>query len=233
MPYRPRELVVRAREAAALLLASLDRNEMVQRFLDMYAVEHRRPGRADQPAHYREQLETIRRESILAMVLRVEAALPTRLKVSVPVRDSTRRKKRRGGKQKKAGKRRRARKPSLELAIPLLDLFREEFFVALGQWLHWSDADANEFWHDLELYENLSGRQPARAGLPAAAGQPRRPPSRATGANASGPFVDRTALLLDPSLMEQARRAAAKFQVELNGAADRVLRRVFSRRREN
>jgi len=227
MPYRPRELVVRAREAAALLLASLDRNEMVQRFLDMYAAEHRRPGRADQPAHYREQLETIRRESILAMVLRVEAALPTRLKVSVPVRDTIRRKKRKSGKQKKGAKRRKARKPSLELAIPLLDLFREEFFVALGQWLHWSDADANEFWHDLELYEKLSGRQPG------AARQPRKAPGRAAGANASGPFVDRTALLLDPSLMEQARRAAAKFQVELNGAADRVLRRVFSRRREN
>jgi len=227
MPYRPRELVVRAREAAALMLASLDRNEMVQRFLDMYAAEHRRPGRADQPAHYREQLETIRRESILAMVLRVEAALPTRLKVSVPVRDTTRREKRKGGKQKKTAKRRKARKPSLELAIPLLDLFREEFFVALGQWLHWSDADANEFWHDLELYEKLSGRQPS------AAGQSRKAPTRAAGSNASGPFVDRTALLLDPSLMEQARRAAAKFQVELNGAADRVLRRVFSRRREN
>ena len=39
MPYRPRELVVRAREAAAVLLATLDRNEMVGRFLDMYAAE--------------------------------------------------------------------------------------------------------------------------------------------------------------------------------------------------
>ena len=56
MPYRPRELVVRAREAAAILLATLDRNEMVPRFLDMYAAENRRPGRADQPAFYREQL---------------------------------------------------------------------------------------------------------------------------------------------------------------------------------
>jgi hypothetical protein len=86
MPYRPRELVVRAREAAAILLATLDRNEMVPRFLDMYAAENRRPGRADQPAFYREQLQTIRRESILATVLRIEAALPARLKVSVTVR---------------------------------------------------------------------------------------------------------------------------------------------------
>src|SRR6202789_472687 len=91
MPYRPRELVIRAREAATLLLATLDRNEMVPRFLDMYAAENRRPGRADQPAHYREQLETIRREAILAMVLRTEAALPTKLKVHVVVRETKRR----------------------------------------------------------------------------------------------------------------------------------------------
>jgi hypothetical protein len=45
--------------------------------------------------------------------------------------------------------------------------------------------------------------------------------------------VDRVALLLDPSLMEQARRSAGKFQVEINATADRVLRKVFSRRREN
>ena len=30
----------------------------------------------------------------------------------------------------------------MELAIPFLDLFREEFFVALGQALEWSDDDA-------------------------------------------------------------------------------------------
>src|SRR5271154_4921269 len=100
MPYRPRELVVRAREAAAVLLATLDRNEMVARFLDMYAAENRRPGRADQPSFYREQLQMIRRESILAAVLRIEAALPARLKVSVTVRGAKRpaRKKKKGRK---------------------------------------------------------------------------------------------------------------------------------------
>jgi hypothetical protein len=222
MPYRPRELVVRAREAAGLLLTTLDREEMVQRFLDIYAAETRRPGRADHPAHYREQLETIRREAILAMVQRVESALPARLKVRVAVRDAmTRRKAVRGkkGKLGKKAKQARARpRATLELAIPLLDLFREEFFVALGQALNWNNQDADEFWHDLELYDKLS-----------ADGQ--RGPGGVRGA--SGPFVDRTALILDPSLMEQARRAAAKFQGELQGAADRVLRKVFSQRREN
>jgi len=224
MPYRPRELVVRAREAAALLLATLDHDELVPRFLDIYAAENRRPGRADQPTHYREQYETIRREAILAMVLRVQSALPTRLKVRVTMRDTPRRagkKPKKGKGTGKARKARQARRATLELAIPLLDLFREEFFVALGQALQWSDADAKEFWRDLELYENLAGREP------------RNQPGRTTRAIASGPFVDRTALLLDPSLMEQARRAAGKFQLDLNAAAERVLRKVFSRRRTN
>lgn len=220
MPYRPRELVVRAREAANMLLATLDRNEMVARFLDIYAAENRRPGRADQPAFYREQLHTIRREAILATVLRIEAALPARLKVSVRVRGAKRTQQRRKGK-KSARPRPRKRKAGLELAIPFLDLFREEFFVALGQALDWSDDDAQEFWHDLELYEKLSARDS------------RRTSPRAGRPSASGPFVDRVALLLDPSLMEQARRAAARFQIELNAAADRVLRKVFSRRRAN
>ena len=213
--------MVRAREAAARLLATLDHDELVPRFLDMYAAENRRPGRADQPAHYREQLETIRRESLLAMVLRAEAALPTRLKVHVTVRETKRRVKPKKGKKSakaKRSKKKSARKPGLDLAIPLLDLFREEFFVALGQALRWTDEDAQAFWHDLELYESLAANEPRRDG--------RR-------AIASGPFVDRTALLLDPSLMEQARRAAGKFQMELNAAADRVLRGVFSRRRAN
>jgi hypothetical protein len=224
MPYRPRELVIRAREAATLLLATLDRNEMVPRFLDMYAAQNRRPGRADQPGHYREQLETIRREAILAMVLRTEAALPTKLKVRVVVRSAqTRSRSRARPKKGKRGakpkiKKRKPRSSGIDLAIPLLDLFREEFFVAIGQALRWTDEDAHSFWHDLELYETLAANEPRR--------QVRR-------AIASGPFVDRTALLLDPSLMEQARRAAGKFQVELDAAADRVLRAAFSRRRSN
>lgn len=219
MPYRPRELVVRAREAAAMLLAALDRDEMVARFLDLYAAEYRRPGRADQPARYREQFERVRRESILAGVLRIEAALPARLKVSVTVRGA-----KSPAKEVKKGRKRARTRPkaraALELAIPFLDLFREEFFVALGQALDWNEDDARDFWRDLDIYRMLSTRTAARHA------------GRLAGA-ASGPFVDRVALLLDPSLMEQARRAAGKFQLEINAAADRVLRKVFSRRREN
>jgi hypothetical protein len=215
MLYRPRELVIRAREAASLLLATLDREEMVERFLDVYAAENRRPGRADQPSHYHEQRETIRREAVLAMVSRIESALPARLKVRVVVKQPTpARAKAKKGKRKSQPARKQ--KPGIEIGFPLLDLFREEFFVALGQALSWREEDASEFWRDLELYESLNGGG-----------------SRAAGAkmSVSGPFVDRTAMLLDPSLMEQARRAAAHFQKELFAAADRVLRKTFAPRR--
>jgi hypothetical protein len=220
MPYRPRELVIRAREAATMLLATLDRNEMVPRFLDMYAAQYRRPGRADQPALYREQLQTIRREAILATVMRIESSLPTRLKVSVTVRGTKRPKKSKKGKNAKGKVKKNA---SMELGIPFLDLFREEFFVALGQALEWNDEDAQEFWRDLGLYDQLSGGGPQNS----------RRTKREVRAAISGPFVDRVGLLLDPSLMDQARREAAKFQGELNAAADRILQKVFSRRRTN
>jgi hypothetical protein len=219
MPFRPRELVIRAREAATLLLRTLDQNEMVQRFLDMYAAEYRRPGRADHPAHYRDQLETIRREAILTMVLRLESALPERLKVRVPV--ESRRKKKLGKRGRRTGSKQSKRGTGgWEFAIPVLDLFREEFFVALGQALSWTEQDADEFWRDLELYEKLQRGEQRRS-------------ARSIRSTASGPFVDRVAFLLDASLIDQARRAASKFQEELEDAADRVLRKVLSQRRSN
>jgi hypothetical protein len=227
MPYRPRELVIRAREAATLLLSTLDRDELVPRFLDIYAAENRRPGRADAPALYREQLTTIRREAILAMVLRAESIFPSRLKVHVSVKTSAPARKK-GGKagkgakgKKKAAPKKALRKQGWDLAIPLLDLFREEFFVALGQALRWSDDEAQAFWRDLDLYEALT------------AAEPKKKQSRTIRPAPSGPFVDRTAMILDPSLMDQARRAASRFQAELNAAADKALRHAFARRYGN
>jgi hypothetical protein len=155
------------------------------------------------------------------MVLRIETALPKRLNVRVTVRQS--RPVRKAKKGKKSGKPKKAARSGLDLAIPLLDLFREEFFVALGQALEWNDDDARQFWRDLELYETLSAiaaQRPARKSLSRTQNAPA----------ASGPFVDRVGFLLDPSLMDQARREAAKFQVELQGIADQILRKTFAAR---
>ena len=206
---------MRAREAATLLLAALDRDEMVARFLDVYAAQNRRPGRADHPVFYRDQLATIRRESILAMVQRIEAALPARLKVSVTVRSANRPRKAKKGKKSKKTK--PARNAAMELAIPFLDLFREEFFVALGRRSIGPTATPR----NSGATSNSTNSSP-RANR-------RRPAQRVSRTAASGPFVDRVAMLLDPSLMEQARRAAGAFQLELNAAADRILRKTFAR----
>lgn len=218
--------MIRAREAAILLLRTIDRNETVQRFLDMYAAQFRRPGRADQPWRYREQVETIRREAILLMVLRIEGALPKRLNVHVSVKGARPEKISAKGKKKKKpaeGAKKKASRAGLDLAIPLLDLFREEFFIALGQALEWNEEDAQDFWRDLDLYETLAT---AAAQRPAS----RKVAMRGLAPAAAGPFVDRVGFLLDPSLMDQARREAGKFQGELNGIADQVLRKAFAPR---
>lgn len=206
--------MVRAREAAALLLTKLDREEIVPRFVESFAFEYSRPGRADQPGHYREQVETIRREAILAMVSRIEAMIPGRLRI--PTGTASGAKKTSKGRAKAKS----LRTPPQIAANPLLDLFREEFFVALGQALNWGKEDAQGFWRDLDVYQKLAARALSDS-------------KRSLQSAASGPFAERVAILLDPSLMEEARRASAKFQLVLNAASDSVLKKVFSRRRTN
>ncbi len=103
----------------------------------------------------------------------------------------------------------------------LLTLFREEFFDSLRQAMEWDDKEYEEFRRDLELYRHLSAREPHTAGR------------KKLAAAVEGPFVDRVGLLLDPSMFEKARRAAAKFQAQLETIADKILRTVFSRHRSN
>jgi len=101
------------------------------------------------------------------------------------------------------------------------DGFRESFFAALAAALRWTPAELEEFRRDLALYLEISARQP----------QPMK--ARAAGQPAEGPFVDRCAFLLDPSWLDQARQAAAKFQAELEQAAEKILQSVFRARRKD
>lgn len=100
----------------------------------------------------------------------------------------------------------------------LAGLFREEFFVSLGRGLDWSEDEFQGFCRDLEMYQKLSAAAPPSAG------------GRGSKALPQGPFVDRCGFLLDPALLDQARRAAARFESELTATAESVLRKVFSRR---
>lgn len=194
--YTRAELGRRAQRAVAELLASLDDERRVQRFVDNYVVEFSRPELQLSPVHYRELLEAVRRECLLALASRVGEALPALL---APQRKP----------RSRAASRRSAAANSRTVQA-----FQEEFLRALVREMDWRAGEAHDFRRDLVLYAEMDTR--ARG--------PRRKLSEA----AAGPFVDRCALLLDPSLYEQARGAAGRFQAELESLADAVLARLFS-----
>jgi hypothetical protein len=260
MRFTPRQIVVRAREAAYLLLATLDHDAMVSRFLQNYAKEHNRGGVLTQPTLLRELMGSVRREALLAMVMHVDEALPHRLGIATrpdttsakqsvtPAAKSAAKKASRGAKgqlatrgtKSKAGmhgekNRSRGREADKKGRTPppavsareraaeaeTLNLFREEFLVALGNSLRWSKEEFAEFARDYDLYQAIESRASAAQS------------SRGAKGAAAGAFVDRCGLLVDPSMLEQARRAAGRFQAQLDTAAEGVLKKVFSRRREN
>jgi hypothetical protein len=100
-----------------------------------------------------------------------------------------------------------------------VDAFYAEFLAALARGLDWRLGDASSeapsesemFRRDLEMYRRWSQR-----------------PAPASGATRAGesPFRDRCALLLDPAMMEQARRGAAEFETEILRTAARRFRQL-------
>jgi hypothetical protein len=236
MRFTPRQIAVRGREAAGLMVATLDRDAYVIRFLRAYANDHDRPAIITQPIFHRELMGTVRREALLAMATHVDELAPQFLGLGESTgkqpmkRSSAAAKKGRGGPSKAKKVRAAAKNATLpmrgtEIArqsaaeAAALNLFREEFFSALGQALRWTPAEFEEFARDYDLYESAGGGRNVSA--------------RSGKAAASGPFVDRCGLLLDPSMLEQARRAAGKFEAQLRAATLQALKRVFAARREN
>src|SRR5277367_2633268 len=76
MRYTPRQIAVRGREAAGLMVATLDRDAYVIRFLRAYANDHDRPAIITQPIFHRELMGTVRREALLAMATHVDELAP-------------------------------------------------------------------------------------------------------------------------------------------------------------
>lgn len=84
---------------------------------------------------------------------------------------------------------------------------RRKFFAALARQQKWSAGDALDFQAQLRMYEELLARRPGA----------RR--ARKSYEAADHPFVDRCAILLDPSFIEQARTAASRALAELERLA--------------
>jgi hypothetical protein len=95
-----------------------------------------------------------------------------------------------------------------------MDAFFQECIAALGRAWNWKPEDRRRFHEDFTLYSEFDARQ--------AAGEESRkkgkPPQE------EPPFVGRVALLLDPSMLEQARRATRKFHAEIQSLADKLLK---------
>ncbi len=105
-----------------------------------------------------------------------------------------------------------ANRPDGEASV-FAAMFQDEFEKALLRALDWPAAEAaaeqEAFLRDLEMYQrhfSANGEKRDRV----------------------SPFYDRCALLLDPSMMEAARRAAAGFQAQLQRRAARILGQLGS-----
>jgi len=197
-------LAARAGETANRLLRLIEKDRLVERFVAAYVAENKRRGLADDPARLREMLTTIGREVLLVMAERLTLRLSRYLPKPRP----------------KLGRRGKKATTSATPANPpdllAADIFLNEFYASLGRALRWTPADADEFLHDLEVYSQLAPLEKTPA--------PRRI------ARVEGAFVDRCALLLDPSMFESARRAARRFQGEVEHLTDKTLASILRRR---
>ena len=99
-----------------------------------------------------------------------------------------------------------------------IDAFSGELLAALARAQNWNGEDRRQFRRDLALYSDFSARQ----GMAANARKKGKSPEE------EAPFLARVALLLDPSMLEEARRAARKFYSSVGLLARKLLRQTLS-----
>jgi hypothetical protein len=99
-----------------------------------------------------------------------------------------------------------------------IDAFSRELLAALSRAQNWNGEDRRQFRRDLSLYTDFSARQEIAAKTTKKGKTPEE----------EAPFIARVALLLDPSMLEQARRAARKFHGGAGLLARKLLRQTLS-----
>jgi hypothetical protein len=193
---------------AQALCHAVEREGLVRNFVAGYAKDFDRRAVASTAARVHELEATIGREALLAMIIELREQLPRFF-----------------------GKRRGAEVGESQAAAA--EAFFEQFFYALGRVERWSEEETAEFMRDLDLYARM-GPQSVATGTArrARATVKSSRMNKATAAPTADrfPFPDRCALLLDPSMMEKARRAADRFHGELVRAARKILARTLGMR---
>jgi hypothetical protein len=98
-----------------------------------------------------------------------------------------------------------------------IDAFFRELLAALARAQKWKGEDRQQFNRDLTLYSDFNARGET-------GGRTRR---KGKLPEEEAPFVARVALLLDPSMLEEARRAARKFHGNVGQMARKLLRKTL------
>ena len=98
-----------------------------------------------------------------------------------------------------------------------VEAFLHELTAALDRAWGWNGDDRRQFQRDLALYSDFDASQAALA----------KTRKRGKVPKEEQPFVGRVALLLDASMIEQARRASRKFHGEVARLAQKLLRQTL------
>ena len=98
-----------------------------------------------------------------------------------------------------------------------INAFFRELLGALARAQNWNGEDRRQFRRDLALYSDFRDRRQKAAN------------SRKKGKlpEEEAPFIARVALLLDPSMLEQARRSARKFYANIGQLARKLLKKTL------
>jgi hypothetical protein len=137
------DVASRAPALAQELSDALVRERLVPRFVDSYVVEHGRYGLQVHASLYRDLLNLLQREAILAMSAHALELVA------------------------KGAAANEKRKPT-QLSRKEVTAFRQKFLAALARHQHWNAGAALEFQSDLQMYEEILARaaNPRRARKP-------------------------------------------------------------------
>jgi hypothetical protein len=99
----------------------------------------------------------------------------------------------------------------------IIDAFFAEFHATLGRAWRWTSEDYLQFQRDANLYSDAPSQKMAK----------KKSSKIRVSEDDEPPFVGRVALLLDPSMLDQARRATLKFHNEIEEFVQRLLQETL------
>lgn len=197
----PKKRRALAEDLAQRIVACIGRQNPAAHFIENYAQQYARAELVIHGDRNRELQSIFEREILLAMLVRIATTAESSLQGSAL--------------------------SARNQASPLgnSDQFLRVVLEAIGRQRGWTAGDIVEITGELNLYREVIAKStttPPRTSKSAAFS------SQFPRSTASGPFVDRCAFVLDPSMMENARIASAKFLREIESLADKMLEESFS-----